>query len=207
MAKKIKKVVVREDYLAKLLKIDVSKYKYRILSIDPGKTNMGISCLGVKADDTLVVLANAVICRPFTELKAGFMQSLNTCLAEIDNWVKCYTPHCISMERYMNRKIGGDSAEVVSILIGAISYKYQMPTKLLNAAVWKNAFHSRFVDSKLEEIYKYSKTTPHAIDAILQGCYALELALQRPLNYTPDSIVAMAEATSLTKLINRQSRL
>lgn len=209
MAKrKVKKIVVRENYSAKMSKnSDFIKTQYRILGIDPGKTNMGISCLGVDSNYNVIVLANAVMTKPLNQLSAGFMQSLNTFMDEIDLWVKLYDPHCIAIERFMTRGIKGDSIECVSGMWGAISYKYQLPTKLLNAAVWKNAFRRKFPDCELESIYNYSKTTPHAIDAILQGCYALELALQKPINYTPESIVEMAEATSLTKLINRQSRL
>jgi hypothetical protein len=205
--RKVKKVVIRENYSAKMQNTHISNAKYRIIGIDPGKTNMGICCLGVDLNDNVIIFANAVMTSPLNQLSAGFMQSMNTFMAEIDLWVKTYSPQCLAIERFMTRGIKGDSIECVSGMWGAISYKYQLPTKLLNAAVWKNAFRRKFPDCELDSIYNYSKTTPHAIDAILQACYALELALQRPIHYSPESIIEMAEATSLTKLINRQSRI
>lgn len=203
--RKIKKIVVNEDYTSKIKSFN-NKTVTRILGIDPGKTNMGISCLGVDKKDNVIILANAVMAKPLNQLSTGFLTSMNLFMKEIDLWVKAYNPHCIAIERFMTRGIKGDSIECVSGMWGAIGYTYQLPTKLLNAAVWKNAFRRRFPDIELDSVYNYSKTTPHAIDSILQGCYALELALQRPIHYSPDSIVEMAEATSLTKLINRQSR-
>lgn len=207
MAKrKIKKIVIREDYSKLMVNPKNNRTTHRILGIDPGKTNMGICCLGVDSNDNVILLANAVMTKPLNQLSTGFTTAMNTFMAEIDLWVQLYKPHCIAIERFMTRGIKGDSIECVSGMWGAISYHYQLPTKLLNAAVWKNAFRRRFPDVELDSIYNYSKTTPHAIDSILQACYALELALQRPIHYNPESIIEMAEATSLTKLINRQSR-
>lgn len=204
MAKKRKAAKPREQYvLPTSPKIKTVK---RLLCLDPGKTNMGISVVGVDGQDRVKVVANAIMVDPVSELALNYKTGFDKWLAEIDLWVQLYQPHGIILERFMTRGTMGSTIECVGIMIGGLTARYNLPIKLLNAATWKNAFHRRFPTEELDLIYKVCKTTPHALDSVLIGCYGLGLALQREVHYTPDSIIEAAEQSSLIKLIARKPR-
>lgn len=181
----------------------------RILALDPGTTNMGISLVGVDKDLNVEVLANAVMTHPIHELAVNYKTGFNLFMIEIDRWVQMFEPDAIVLERFMTRGGGsmGQTIECIGIMIGALSAKYDLPIKLLSAATWKNAYHRKFLGEDLKKTYKICCTAPHQLDATLIGCYAIGLALQADVHYTPESIVHMAEQTSLTKLVNRKPRV
>lgn len=196
-----------ETYTLKKAKVKTVK---RVLGIDPGKTNMGVSIIGSLPDDQLVVLANAMMTNPLSELSHNFRTNLEVFLSEIDRWVRLYKPDGIILERFMTRGTMGTTIEVVGIMIGAIAARYELPIKIISAATWKNEFRRRFTNIngiELAEYYKVAGITPHALDSVLIGCYGMEQGLQKHMKYKPKQIIRSAEKTSRTRLTNRKRTL
>ena len=188
----------------------------RILALDPGSKNMGISVVGVK-NWKPVVLANSVMTKPINTL-VDFKLSRESFLAEIDRWVKVFRPQAIIAERFQTRGNGGPLIEFVSVMLGLLGGRYYpLPTKLITASTWKNSFNRRFqpelermypdaekLDLKL--IYPDLKMTPHAFDSSLIGIYGLEFGLRHKLIYTPRGIMRAAEQASLIPWIEKRKR-
>jgi hypothetical protein len=188
----------------KLKPADLSLTTRRVLSLDPGSRNMGISCVGVDKKDRIQVLANSILTNPITHLTSGFHASLLVYLKEVDRWVRMYQPHGLVMERFQTRGTGGPLIELVSVMIGSICTAYKhLPCKMIVASQWKNQFHRRF-EHELDAIYRELLVTPHQLDSSLIGCYGLEAGLRRELRYSPESIVRKVEASSLLPLRNRR---
>jgi hypothetical protein len=176
----------------------------RLLALDPGSTNMGISILAVNEDRKVKVVANSIITKPVHDLVC-FNESRFEFLAEITRWIELYDPQVIFAERFQPRGIKGKTVEAVNLMIGMLSGKYEdLDFMLVTAGTWKNAFHRRFKNHSLDHLYKLTRTTPHALDSILLGLYCAEKGLQVELDYDPLDIVKQAEATSAVRLINKR---
>lgn len=174
------------------------KHDHRILSLDPGSKNMGIACLGTK-NGRVDVIANSIMMHPITSMTNDHMALRKAFVAELRMWIKLYKPHAIVMERFQARGGKGPLIELVTTmntLISVLATLGGMPFKFLMPATWKNSFHRRFVGVALNDLYKDCRTTPHQFDAVLIGCYGLELALRQEFVYTPDSIIEMTETSS-----------
>lgn len=188
----------------------------RILALDPGSRNMGISVVGAR-NGKPVVLANSVMTNPINTL-VEFKVALKKFMDEIHPWVALYKPKAIIAERFQTRGNGGPLIELVSVMLGVLSgYYYPMPVKLITASTWKNSFNRRFqpelgsmypdaekLDLKL--IYPELKMTPHAFDSSLIGIYGLEFGLRHKLIYTPRGIMRAAEQASLIPWIEKRKR-
>ena len=74
-----------------------------------------------------------------------------------------------------------------------------LPTRLVTASTWKNAFNRRH-QCDLREIYPTVCTEPHPFDASLIGVWALETGLKHPLDYSVKSIIRQVEQSSLVPL-------
>lgn len=179
----------------------------RVLALDPGSRNMGISIVALSAKGRLRVMANSIVTNPVYDLTC-FGPQRDEFLAEIDQWVELYKPNGIIIERFQTRGLLGPLIEIVSIMIGLLAARYRIPVKLVTAATWKNEFHRRFADINvtLDEMYKLSRTTPHQLDSCFMGVYALEKGLGAQLKYDPQQIMMSAEDSSLVRLVNRKSR-
>lgn len=189
-----------------ILKASKRIHEKRLLSLDPGSRNMGIACLGAYGNK-IEVIANSIMTHPIESLVDDYKLGLTTYLEEVARWVKLYRPDGFIMERFQTRSGsgGGPLIELVSVMVGAITTQYvDKPCRIVAAATWKNAFHRRFTEVALDELYRHSRTTPHQLDAILIGCFGLESGMQKEFDYDPLDIVEQAEATSRLPLINRR---
>ena len=175
----------------------------RVLALDPGSRNMGISVVALNSHKKLRVMANAIVTNPIYDLTA-FGSQADAFLAELDQWIAVYKPNGIIIERFQTRGLLGPLIEIVSIMIGLIGRRYGVPVKLVTAATWKNEFHRRFETCTLDDLYKESRTTPHQLDSCFMGVYALEKGLGQVLAYDPIQIMHSAEDSSLIRLINRK---
>ena len=173
-------------------------HDHRILASDPGTRNYGIGCVGVRGDK-IDVVSSSLLTNPITILTAGHLAQRDLFVAEIRRWHKMYAPNASIAERFQTRGNGGPTIELVSTMNALTMAIKRMPFKYVVASQWKNAFNKRFNDC-LKDMYAECLTTPHQLDAILIGCYGLELALGRELDYTPESIISQVEATSCLEL-------
>lgn len=194
-----KKKVQKPNAEYKLKPTQVKTVK-RLLCLDPGSRNMGISCVGIDSKGRIKVIANSILTLPITSLVENINRSIRKFLREIDRWVRLYKPDGFIMERFQSRGLQGPLIELVTFMIAAICTRYaDKPCKLLTAATWKNKFHRRF-DEKLDAIYKVCATTPHQLDSVLIGCYGLEFGTKADIDYDYTDIVAQTEKTSLLPL-------
>lgn len=178
----------------------------RVLSLDPGSKNMGIACVGMRKGKVRV-LANAIMMNPFTSLASGVVGQKETFLKEIDAWVKLYKPTGIIMERFQSRGGMGPLIELVSVMLGVILARYNMPIKFITAATWKNAYRRRFGEViELDDMYDEILTTPHQLDATLIGCYGLDIGIEAGVQYSPAGIMHQVEKTSLLPLKKRRKQ-
>lgn len=184
--------------------VDLSDTKIRILSLDPGSRNMGVAVVGLTKSNQVKVLANSIMTNPLHDLKGSMKEQLELFRKELDEWVSIYKPKGIIMERFQARSAGGPLIELVCLMLGIVLERYNLSIRFIPAAQWKNAFNRRFNEYELNTIYKYCKTTPHQLDAILIGCYGLQLGSRDLIKYSPDSIIKQAALTSRLKLINRK---
>jgi hypothetical protein len=176
----------------------------RILTIDPGSRNMGISVVAVNGRGRLKVVANAIVTDPLFDLTKLGPQS-DVFMSEIGKWVDLYKPNGIVIERFQTRGLLGPLVEIVSVMIGLIRGQHpNIPIKAITAATWKNEFARRHGKGVLDELYKLSRTTPHQLDSALIGVFGLEKGLRQIFEYDPRDIVRDAELSSLVRLINRK---
>jgi hypothetical protein len=171
------------------------KHDCRILSLDPGSRNFGISVVGVK-DGVIDVVANSMFTNPITSLVDRHKTQRQVFLDELDLWLNLYKPNAVIAERFQSRGGMGPLIELVSTMNAIIGMRaLDLPCKFITAATWKNQWHRRFT-TPLDYMYKVCRTAPHPLDATLIGCYGLEVALQRELKYGPRSLVRMVEESS-----------
>jgi len=176
----------------------------RVLAIDPGSRNMGISVVAVNEKGRLKVVANAIVTDPIHDLTRLGPQR-DAFLAEVSNWIRVFEPNGIIIERFQTRGLLGKTIEAVSIMIGILAGHWpQIPIKAITAATWKNEHTRRFGKGVLDELYRVSRTTPHQLDSTFIGVFGLEKGLRTTFEYDPRDIVRDAELSSLVRLINRK---
>lgn len=150
-----------------------------VLSIDPGKVNMGFAIVKKKKNKkkkTIYQVAQyGMLKHPIADLKAHNLRPV--CLqfhAEIDSLIDAHQVQAVSMERFISRGLLGSLAEYICIMQGIISLNPKLKAfNLVTPPAWKNAFN-RHTD--LKDFYKQAlklKIKPHEIDAILIGFYYL----------------------------------
>lgn len=212
MAKKKPKKLSPEYELPRIASLPT----LRILAMDPGSSNFGISCVGVR-NDRPVVLANSKLRYPVNNL-VDFLERRDLFLEEVARWVDHFKPNAIIAERFQTRGNGGPLIEYVAVMLGLIAGTYpNTPIKFITASTWKNAFKRRHFDLRL--LYPDLKVEPHPFDATLIGIYGLEFGLKRLLKYDPFDLVDAVQNTSciplrvrrgdngqVTKSTNRKSK-
>lgn len=175
-----------------LPQVKKSKYK-RILGFDPGTKNMGISCIELRGNKCYV-LANATMEHPLHDIKA-FMIQRDAFLSEVQYWITTFEPDAIVAERFQTRGLKGPTIELVSMMLGILGM-LNLPVLFVPAVVWKNKFQKRFC-CDLREMYGEINTTPHQLDASLIGCYGLEIATKKQLDFTVEQILQQVYKTSV----------
>lgn len=173
----------------------------RILAIDPGSKNMGVSIVAAKGTQVRVI-ANTVLTNPIYDL-TQFETQKRIFLSEIRLWMNLYRPNGIIAERFQTRGAAsmGVTIEAVGTMNGLLAGAFEdLPLKLTTASTWKNALHRRFEGFDLKELYKECRTTPHQLDSCFIGVFGLELGLGQRFDFEPHHIALQAEDTSLIRL-------
>ena len=171
----------------------------KVLGHDPGSVNYGYAVLSFKAEkghrsDILNGMA-------FTIHEVGKIQSIVTTLkhasdattelsaymGELVGLMKTHQPDVQIAERYMSRRMGGVTIELVNMTLGVIrtvGVQRGIPTKLIPASQWKNELKRREVD--LKEVYKQGKqfgVSAHEVDAVMIALYGAFILLRtKPFN-------------------------
>ncbi len=175
----------------------------RVLALDPGSKNMGISVVALNDNLKLKVVANSIVTNPIYDLTKFSVQRA-VFLAEMDRWFELYQPSAIIAERFQTRGLLGPLVEIVSVMLGLLAGRYNVPIKLITAATWKNEFNRRF-PYPLDDLYKKARVTPHQLDSCLIGVFGLELGTQSSIDYDPVEFMHTAENSACLKLINRRN--
>jgi Holliday junction resolvasome RuvABC endonuclease subunit len=175
----------------------------RVLAIDPGSKNMGISIVAAKGTQVRII-ANTVLTNPIHDL-TQFETQKRVFLSEIRLWMDLYQPNGIIAERFQTRGAAsmGVTIEAVGTMNGILAGAFEnLPLKLTTASTWKNALHRRFASTNfdLKELYNECRTTPHQLDSCFIGVFGLELGLQTQFEFEPHQIALQAEETSLIRL-------
>lgn len=160
-----------------------------ILAHDPGSHNYGIAVIRVELPEDpdrkvllkglgFSVLYASKMEHSFTTLKDAALadREMIAYLNELEGLRRKYNPDLQIAERYMSRRMGGVTIELVNMLLGTLrvfSLRRGIPIRLIPASQWKNELKRREVD--LKEVYKEAKRehkrTPHEVDAVMIGLY------------------------------------
>jgi hypothetical protein len=166
----------------------------RVLALDPGSRNCGISVVACNDSKKVKIVANALVTKPISDLVSyGAMR--NAFLEEIDRWIDVFKPNGIVVERFQTRGNSGPLIEYVGVMIGLLG-GYRMPIKAITASTWKNDFHRRFDPLTLDSLYNECAITPHQLDSCFIGIYGLEKGIGSRLDFDPVKIAIQAENTS-----------
>lgn len=166
----------------------------RVLALDPGSRNCGISVVACNEHGKVKIVANSLVTKPISDLVA-YGQQRNDFLAEIDKWVEVYQPNGIVVERFQTRGQSGPLIEYVGVMVGLLG-GYRMPIKAITASTWKNAWNRRFDPLTLDAMYAECAITPHQLDACFIGIFGLEKGTGSLLDYDPHKIMMQAENAS-----------
>jgi hypothetical protein len=98
-------------------------------------------------------------------------------LDEILEITKEFKPDAIIAERYMSRRMGGTTIELVNMALGALRVfciTNDVYLRMIPASQWKNELKRRGVDLKLlyKQVRMANKKTPHEVDAVFIALYA-----------------------------------
>jgi hypothetical protein len=172
--------------------------KLRILAHDPGSSNYGISVIEAeiptsqptnlkfkildfwKVNSTLQSLkltkrskrtkkekSKSISLSPGKELMEYF--------AEVQHATHAYNIDLQIAERYMSRRMGGVTIELVNMELGVLRTLCMLqdtPLRMIPASQWKNEAARNGIN--LEQIYKEVKpfkVSPHEVDAVMIGLY------------------------------------
>lgn len=167
----------------------------RVLALDPGSRNCGISVVACNDHGKVRVVANSLVTKPISDL-VSFGVQRNEFLAEIDKWIAVYQPHGIVVERFQTRgQSSGPLIEYVGVMVGLLG-GYRMPIKAITASTWKNAWNRRFDPLTLDQMYKECNITPHQLDASFIGIFGLEKGIGQLLDFDPHKVMKQAEDSS-----------
>ena len=145
-----------------------------ILSIDPGKVNMGYGIIQQK-DGKYRIVKRGMIKNTIQDLKAyNLKDTVLRFHQEIEGMIDEFNITEVSMERFVSRGLLGSLSEYICIMQGILAINPKVKVfNLVTAATWKNSFNKSF---NLNEFYKMArkvKIQPHEIDAIMIGLYFL----------------------------------
>lgn len=186
-----------------------------ILSSDPGYTNYGWSIVQFRKSDSGLsfrVVENGLCRSTVSNLKDGkvLSQQLEEYAKFMKSLIEKHNVDAICAERFMTRGINGPSVEMVNFMLGVLVSLAKKPVKLWPAVVWKNALRRKGVE--LKEWYKYCRTTPHQLDAVLIGVYTGYVAYgykdfgDLNIKKLMPRLIDQVESTTEEKLFNRKGR-
>ena len=169
----------------------MAKKSIRILGLDPGKTNFGISVTEFNAAGT-----------SYKPLYAGKLKNtitdMSQLVAHMDHFndelglLLEYKPQLVVIERFMNRgSFSGDQGEYVGCMLSLAAYQARAncgsAIQIVQPGVWKQAFNRvlgwKAKDPKptpLDKLYKYCLTESHELDAFLMTHFGHSLLTGTP---------------------------
>lgn len=154
--------------------------KARILSMDPGTTNYGVTVLDVLVKNNelkVKLIGSSMLERPIKNpLNASVEQRAYT--ANIYHLEHLYGPFdYVCAERFQSRGLKGKTVESVNIMIGTLLTMYPK-VELYTAGTWKNAFNRLNEEYNLKEVYDDLKdVTAHRAKADRHQIHELDCAL------------------------------
>jgi hypothetical protein len=143
----------------------------RILAVDPGTHNFALAVLDVrKKNDTVAfrILEAKMVSNTITELKDGIDEQMRAFVREFRSSSLKYKPTDFICERFQSRGMKGLTIECVNMMIGVMVTRTTVPTRLVTASTWKNAFNRH---ASLQELYDETDAVPHVVDAVCMGLY------------------------------------
>jgi hypothetical protein len=154
----------------KLLKA-ASKTEHRLLSLDPGSVNFGLSFLKISRTQYKIVRCG-MMTQLMKDLKSGTQEDSKQFSSQLSRILRRSKPTDVIAERYVAR-IRGATIESVNMMLGltmaAVNNIPGNRMHILMAATWKNCLNKFFC---IEDFYKECKPVPdHAVDATLIGFY------------------------------------
>lgn len=189
-----------------------------IVGHDPGSKNYGIAAIKfvrpevenfkdpIKAlSFSLVMVRKMQHC--LTDLKDSTKsdKELRKYLEEVQEVERSVLPQAHIAERYMSRRMGGVTIELVNMTLGALrhhGYTYGSPIKLIPASQWKNELKRRGV--LLPEVYKEAKAfkySDHEVDAVFIALYgACVVSKVKPYNFEDVGKFVSAVVAKMGKL-------
>lgn len=186
---------------------------------DPGPKNYGLAVLRVELDlldkslskkERREEVLNSL---PFSIVHLEKLETRYTDLkspGKIERETAAYTKtihalckkHSVDVqiaERYMSRRMGGVTIELVNMMLGSLrtlSNEMGKPIKLIPASQWKNELKRREVD--LELLYRFAKgykVSDHEVDAVMIALYGVFILMRRlpySMHELPELINAVA---------------
>lgn len=178
--------------------------KLRICGNDPGSKNYGLAVIEVSLSNPLTleqrkpkvnkvplsvlsfkVLHLRKVQSTYTGLispKEIEIQTVNY-INEIASVLKEYKVDFMVAERYMSRRMGGSTIELVNMMIGTlrgVALSRRSPLKVIPAAQWKVPLKNK--EFNLESVYKKAKMlkiSDHEVDAIFIALYGAFTLMRR----------------------------
>jgi len=159
---------------------------FRALTGDPGTKNFAASVVEYDGKN-LRVLGTKMIEHAFANLSGDdAVERLYLFTKEYRGLIKEFKPNAQIFERFQVRGKNTSIIEGINVMLGSILHQghmYDLPTRLIMAATWKNNFNKNNASgASLEELYKTLKLTSkfspkaiHEFDASLIGVYATYL--------------------------------
>ena len=138
-----------------------------VLSFDPGVENFAWSCVEVHRPFKVSVLGCGMMRNTVRTLTRNVRQQIVLYVEELSELLDRFNPTEVIAERYMSRGNGGDTIELVNIMLGALATKHKSIT-YIPASQWKNAWNR---EGNLEEFYATTDAVAHEIDATAIGMY------------------------------------
>jgi Holliday junction resolvasome RuvABC endonuclease subunit len=193
---------------------------FTLLAHDPGSKNYGYAVLEVTATALPLTKKSQQMAKlkvkllEVSKVKSQFSTLKDASLAtkemqsyrrELRRVIRDHRPVVQIAERYMSRRMGGVTIELVNQMIGVLRVEAEAartPIKLIPASQWKNELKRNGVD--LDVLYKLAKTfkrSPHETDATMIGLYgAFVLMRCKPFAYDKLSKLTKDLVTSMKDL-------
>jgi hypothetical protein len=197
MTKEAKTCIAHDPGTKQKTEKDRGSYAYAVLRGNLNKRGML----------NLVVIRNGTLPATVSQIKRG--KEHHSQLSRYLNLNKLmfekYRPDFFVAERFMTRGIKGMTVESVNMMLGALVSRVGIPYALYPAVTWKVEIKKWGIN--LEKMYKIAAVSPHQIDAVMMGAFALSRSLgAKRTKLNVRLLIKQIEETSRTKLINKARR-
>ena len=173
----------------------ISKKYIKVLAFDMGTKNLAWAMLDKQKLIEVGFVKDTVTCLIGHEYQKQMQAFAN----EFTTLIKKYQPTGILIERFQSRGMGGNTIELLNIMIGImtlISTNNKIDVVLAAAVSWKGAHLRQFgPDKTLNDLYQQLKPfPPHFIDAHCQSYYLANIWRDNPFEkWSPQQIKKKAQ--------------